>query len=62
MGADANTLLENLTDIDWESASPDNLREKLNELGIDATKLSDEDLQQLIKSLRNVGDTSLSAA
>lgn len=62
MGADANTLLENLTDIDWESASPDNLREKLNELGIDATKLSDEDLQQLIKSLRNVGDASLSAA
>lgn len=62
MGGDANALLQNLTDIDWETASPDSLKEKLNELGIDASKLSDEDLESLIKSLRRVGDASVDAA
>ena len=62
MGSDAGTFLENIATIDWESASPETLETKLQELGINTDKLSKDQLQVLINTLKKVGDASLDAA
>lgn len=62
MGDDADTFLQNMDSIDWDTASPNVLKTKLEEMGIEADNLSNEQLSNLIKSLQSVGDTSLKAA
>lgn len=61
MGKDADTFLTNINEIDWDSASPENLKEKLKKLGIQSN-LTDDQLEDLIEAMRGVGDASLDAA
>lgn len=62
MGGDADVFLQNIDNIDWDTQSPDILREKLSEMGIEAKNLSDDELQTLIKTLQTVGSASVSSA
>lgn len=48
--------------IDWDTATPELLREKLKELKIDTSELTDVELQELIQTLQTVGNSSAAAA
>lgn len=62
MGDDIGIFAQNIDKINWDTASPDLLRSKLEEFGVKTQNLSDNELQVLINTLQSVGMNSAEAA
>lgn len=62
MGQEVDDFANVSNQIEWNSESPEHLRETLKDLGVECNDLSDDDLQALINALKDVGDASVDAA
>lgn len=59
---DAAKLAENIDEINWEDASPEYIRDQLEDLGISMDSLSDESLTNLIELMQTAGSINLDSA
>lgn len=59
---DAAKLAKNIDEINWEDASPEYIRDQLEDLGISMDSLSDESLTNLIELMQTAGSINLDSA